>query len=243
MMSTKQPRYQQATDSLTELLKSMEPGTFLPSEPKLARELGVSRATLREAMRTFEGLGLIVRRQGVGTYITNPPQVIDTGLEELESIEHLAERIGLKVSSGDIEIQEKNPTEDEIEKFGVGSDAQVIAISRVMYTDNRPIAYLVDTLPPGRVPEGVYDEHFRGSVLDQILDQGNLEIGHSHTDITAVAASHDVARKLGVQRGDVIMAFEGWLHTRDGHVIDHSMSYFLPGTFRFHIVRRVNSTH
>jgi len=38
-------------------------------EPKLARDMGVSRATLREAMRSFEAQGLIMRKQGAGTFV------------------------------------------------------------------------------------------------------------------------------------------------------------------------------
>jgi DNA-binding GntR family transcriptional regulator len=80
----RRPLYQRTAEALSEILESVEPGTYLPSEPKLARSLGVSRATLREAMRIFERRGMIVRRQGVGTYVTQLPHVIDTGIETLD---------------------------------------------------------------------------------------------------------------------------------------------------------------
>ena len=51
-------------------------------------------------MRTFETQGLIYRHQGSGTFVIHPSQVIDTGLEVLESIETLSKRIGLEVSMG-----------------------------------------------------------------------------------------------------------------------------------------------
>jgi len=107
----RRPLYQRTAETLSEILESVEPGTYLPSEPKLARSLGVSRATLREAMRIFERRGMIVRRQGVGTYVTQLPHVIDTGIETLESIERLADRIGLKVETGDLEIRKRTATE------------------------------------------------------------------------------------------------------------------------------------
>jgi GntR family transcriptional regulator len=44
---------------------------------------------------------------------------------------------------------------------------------------------------------------------------------------------------LGIQRGDVLLYFIADLYTTSGAVIDHSYSYFLPGYFRFHVVRRV----
>jgi GntR family transcriptional regulator len=53
-------------------------------------------------MRTFETQGLIRRRQGSGTYVVRPSHVIESGLEVLESIETLSNRIGLKVSVGEL---------------------------------------------------------------------------------------------------------------------------------------------
>ena len=81
-------------NELDRLIRETKPGEKLLSEPQLARELGVSRATLREGMRTFEAQGLIRRRQGVGTFVVGETRVIDSGLEVLESIESLANQIG-----------------------------------------------------------------------------------------------------------------------------------------------------
>ncbi|HEX6035226.1 MAG TPA: GntR family transcriptional regulator, partial [Anaerolineales bacterium] len=58
--------FQRLQAELAELIGRSAAGTRLISEPKLAKQLGVSRATLREAMRTFETQGLIRRRQGAG---------------------------------------------------------------------------------------------------------------------------------------------------------------------------------
>jgi GntR family transcriptional regulator len=87
---------QRLHDNLGQMIASTEPGTRLPSEPELAHRLGVSRATLREAMRTFETQGMIRRKQGAGTYVTHPSYIIESGLEVLESIETLADRIGYR---------------------------------------------------------------------------------------------------------------------------------------------------
>ena len=44
---------------------------------------------------------------------------------------------------------------------------------------------------------------------------------------------------MGIQRGDVLLRFVADLFSDSGQPIDHSISYFLPGYFRFHVVRRV----
>ena len=98
---------QRLHESLAEVITNATPGEQLPSEPDLARRLGVSRATLREAMRTFETQGLIRRQQGVGTFVLRPSHVLESGLEVLESIETLANRIGLEVRKGELKVEHR----------------------------------------------------------------------------------------------------------------------------------------
>ena len=97
--------FQRLQADLAELIAKTEPGSRLPSEPDLAAELGVSRATLREAMRTFETQGLVRRRQGAGTFVVGQPPVIQGGLEVLESMLTLARRTNLNVGPGPAVIE------------------------------------------------------------------------------------------------------------------------------------------
>src|SRR5512136_3258164 len=97
--------FQRLQADLALLIGKMEPGGRLPSEPDLARQMGVSRATLREAMRTFEVQGMIRRRQGSGTFVVGQVPVIEAGLEVLESLETMAVRRGLEVSVGDLRVE------------------------------------------------------------------------------------------------------------------------------------------
>ena len=231
--------YRRLQSDLADLIASLPAECKLPSEPTLAHQLRVSRATLREAMRSFEGQGLIRRRQGVGTFVVGQVPVIDSGLEVLESIETLAQRIGLAVSAGEMQIEELSADEDCATALSVSVGLQLTRISRVIYTDSRPVAYLVDTLPGDMLSVDELHDNFTGSVLDLLLRRGNPSLAYSRTDIKAIGASPEVARKLQVQRDDVLLHFGASLYTTSGRVVDYSFSYFLPGYFRFHVVRRV----
>jgi GntR family transcriptional regulator len=226
-------------ENLDEIINSTEPGTKLPSEPKLAQQLSVSRATLREAMRTFETRGLLRRQQGVGTFVTRPSQVIESGLEVLESIEKLAERIGLPVSMGEMEILTCKADERISQSLGVVPGSDVVCVLRVILAEGRPVAYLVDNVPPEYLNPKDININFTGSVLDLLLRRGDPALGSSRCEIAAVAATPEVARALHIQRGDSLMVFEAILYTEDGLPVDYSFSYFLPGYFKFHVVRRV----
>lgn len=231
--------FQRLQNELAKVISNVKHGEKLPSEPKLAKILGVSRATLREAMRTFEGQGLIRRRQGVGTFVVGPIQVIETGLEVLESIETLAEKIGLDVKMGELEIQRIEADEYYAKNLSVELATPLIRISRVINAGNRPVAYLVDVLPESIFSQEDLEAGFTGSVLDRLIESKKIDLSISKTVIQAEAASSSIARALQIQRGDVLLFFKAHLYSTDGNIIDFSYSYFLPGYFRFQVVRRV----
>jgi GntR family transcriptional regulator len=231
--------FQKLQTMLTKLIAETPPGDRLPAEPELAKILGVSRATLREGMRTFEGQGLIRRRQGVGTFVVPQAKVIETGLEVLESIERLANRIGLKVTMGALQIKEVKAGVEESEKLQVEEGTSLVKVSRVIFADERPVAYLTDLLPPNVLTEEELKIGFNGSVLDLLIKRGNIGLAKSFTDIQAVAASPEIAKKLEIQRGDVLLMFVARLYSDMGAIVDFSYSFFLPGYFRFHVVRSI----
>ena len=231
--------YQRLQTQLAELILNTPSGERLPSEPQLAHQLGVSRATLREAMRSFEGQGLIRRRQGIGTFVVGRTQVIESGLEVLQSIESLADKIGLQVAMGDLKIKQVHADVESAEALQVELETPLVKVARVITASGRPVAYLVDILQENVLTPTDLEQGFTGSVLDLLLQRGTPPLMNSFTEINAVAAPSEIARSLEIQRGDVLLMFQANLYDESGRVVIYSKSYFIPGHFRFHVVRRV----
>lgn len=232
--------FQRLQSDLAALIERTPAGSRLVSEPELAKQLGVSRATLREAMRTFETQGLIRRRQGAGTFVVGKVPVIDAGLEILESLETMARRRGLEITISDLSIEQVDATEDHVTALGVEINTCLTRIRRVLRADTRPVAYLIDTLPETVLPINTLPEGFHGSVLDLLLERGG-DLRISRAAITATNATADVAKALEIQRGDVLLQFLSQLYTGDGRIVDYTVSYFIPGYFNFHVVRRIGA--
>ena len=230
--------FQRLQADLAALIARTPAGQRLISEPDLAKQMGVSRATLREAMRTFETQGLIRRRQGSGTYVVGKVPVIDAGLEVLESLETMAHRRNLQTTVSDLHVDQVDADADSAAGLGLAEGTRLTRIRRVIRADSRPVAYLIDTLPaelltPNDLPAG-----FNGSVLDFMLERGD-KLTVSRAAITAANATADVAKALEIQRGDVLLQFISQLYFDDGKIVDHTLSYFIPGYFNFHVVRRI----
>jgi GntR family transcriptional regulator len=161
----------------------------------------------------------------------------------LESIENLARRMNLEVSMGDLRIQEIQANAEQAEALGLPEESPLIQVSRVILARGRPVAYLVDILPEDVLTPQDLQQGFTGSVLDLLLLRGSPRLARSVTEVRANPASGEVGRLLEIQRGDVLLMFVAKLYSADEQVVDYSTSYFLPGYFRFQIVRRVGEIY
>ena len=92
-------------DQIIEMVKSalingeLTPGEQLPSEPELARQLGVGRSAVREALKVLQAIGVVVSIRGSGTFIVEEPS------ERLLNPLSFAIMLGTNVSSELIELR------------------------------------------------------------------------------------------------------------------------------------------
>jgi GntR family transcriptional regulator len=235
------PPHLQVEAALNALLEGLHPGDQLPPEPALARELGVSRATLREVMRTFVERGLLFRRHGVGTFVSPRMPVLESGLELLESLDNQAHRIGLETTVAYLDIVERPATSEELAGLLLPAEpvVNVLCVSRMIAVAETPVAYLLDVVPCEYLRAEELAEGFRGSVLDFFLARGTPLLAYSRTEIMAEDASAGIAAKLGISRGNALLKLVAQLFSCDEKVVDYSLSYFVPGHFRFHVMRKV----
>ncbi len=219
-----------------------QPGQKLPSEGIIAEQLGISRPTLREALYNLEVEGLIIRKHGVGTYVSPSYQNrLDSGLEVLESIEHIASRMGLKTEIGIAEIEERTATPFETAGLECGPDEQILSVARTILVDAKPVAHLWDVLPVSFMRKDDLGETFRGSVLDILLERGQPALNFSFTRLAAVVADHLLSDQLNIPLETPLLKMEAKLFTQDNMVVDYSISRFIPDYFDFHVIRRIGN--
>lgn len=230
--------FQRLQADLAKLINKTAPGKRLLNEPALSKQLGVSRATLREAIRTFEVQGLIRRKQGSGTYVVGRIKPIESGLEVLESIEKIAKRQGMQTAVSDLVVETIAMDEELKPLFKVSANSKLTQVRRIIRAEGRPVAYLVDILPENVLSVDDLPNNFNGSVLDFLLKRGD-KLVQSRADVSAIDATAEVAKQLEIQRDNVLLHFQSQLFNNAGKMVDYSLSYFIPGYFHFHVVRKV----
>jgi GntR family transcriptional regulator len=235
--------YEQVEEALAGMIEQMEPGDQLPTEPALAKSLGVSRATLREALRTFAERGLLVRRQGVGTFVASRIPILETGLEVLESLARMAKRSALATQVAYLEAHERLATPEEMTGLDLAAVApiEVLVIDRVITVAGKPVANLCDVVPLEYMRQEAIGDNFGGSVLDLLLQRSDLMLSTSRTNIIAEEADAHCAARLNVPIGSALLKLTAQLYSYDEKVVDYSVSYFVPGHFKFHVMRKVVS--
>jgi GntR family transcriptional regulator len=241
LRADQRPLYAQASEALKDLVQhgGYTAGDRLPSEIELSQRMGISRPTLREALRQLEEDGVIVRRHGVGTFVAAPEPVIEAGLEVLESIERLAERGGLSTSMSEARVEERPAEPADLDGLGLKFDTQVTVVTRVIVADGERVAHLTDIVPQAFLRQSDLGPDYHGSVLDLLLARRLPALSHSRTELISEAADAGLAHALRIQRGAPLMKLVAQLFTVDGQIIDYSISHFVPGCFRFHVVRRI----
>ncbi len=231
--------FQRLQRELGELINNAHPGDRLPTEPELAKQLRVSRSTLREVMRSFETQGLLIRKQGSGTYRADATDIFETGLEVLESLETIAARRGLIISMGDLQVEQIQADDLLAQELGLRNNSPLVKISRVIKVKNQPAAFLCDILPANILSAVDLKDGFTGSVLDLLIKRADPKPERSITQIKAIPAPFEVAKALDIQREEVLLVLEANLITKNAGIIDHSYSWFLPGYFHFTVNRRI----
>ncbi len=234
------PRYVQIEESLHALLKTggYRPGDKLPPEPELAQQIGVSRATLREALRSLEQQGIINRKQGVGTFVSLRPPYIESGLETLESIEMLlASRQILPVFTRRTVCTEP-ALPKAAQRLSIAEGDPLTVVTSTVTADGAPVAYLLEVTPVIFVqPETV--KRSANSLLHHLLESnGSNEIAYAVAHIAPVHGNEAICTALGVTILTPIFFIEQTVYSAGHQPRFYSRNYYTPNFFDFHVVRK-----
>lgn len=241
LKTDRQPLATRAQQYLLGLIENgtYQPGEQLPSQADLATQLGISRPTLREALLNLEQEGLIVRKHGVGTFIApGSGRRLETGLERLESVLELAARQGLVTDFAELDVRECEAGEEASARLQVPEGTPVTEVRRVIVVDGMPAAYMVDLFPSSRLAAECIDDTFKGSVLDVLRCNPDLNLAEAVADIVALNATGFLVDRLQVKPGQALLLLEETLFDVENRPVEFSRNYFIPDFFRFHVVRR-----
>ncbi len=174
------------------------PGTQIPSEHDLCRELSVSRVTLREALRELVRENLLVKVQGKGTFVSsNPPKRLRP-VRYSGFLEELQERVR-KLRVTEVEVVQA-PATSELKSTLQLSPAttEVTLIKRLRHIDSEPFSYTLNYLP-SEIGARIKPKDLHSLPLLKILQEDlKIPILRARETIEAAPADPDTARRLAI---------------------------------------------
>lgn len=238
---------QKITENILKLVLShRDSSERLPSETTLAKKFNVSRVTVREALSSLERRGIIVRKQGRGTFVNpNIPDVsrIQTHLDTPIEITKLIELSG-RTPKVKLITYNFGPTDEEIaDGLKINPDASTFTVHKLFSADGDPAVYIINVIP---LDLEIYSDTSLSieevnpslQIYQLLADCFGQSIAYQVSSIEAEAANEMIAVHLECQVGDPLLFIEEIGYNRKDQPIMFTCGYYLPGMIHFSLVRK-----
>lgn len=232
------PRYLVVIEQIKEKIKEgkLEAGERLPSEMELAKELGVSRNTLREALRILEEENIIIRKHGVGTFVNNKP-IFSGGIEELFSITDMIERQGKKSGTEILFTGYVDPHGDDIKELNLGKNEQVFLVKRVRTADEIPLVYCIDKIPANLLEKG-YKLNQESILLS--LEEVGITISYAKAEIKTMSYNEEISDIMNCDQDTPLLILRQIHYDLDHRPVLYSIDFFNSNQISFNVLRKRN---
>lgn len=187
------------------------PGSRLPSEVDLAKELGVSRTSLREALLQLEQEGMIARRHGHGTFVRSVG-VLHNNLDRNLSATELIRGHGMEPGTLDTRWSWAVAGPHEAELLRIAEGSRTVRLERVRTADGRRVVLTVDVIPGALfTAAGVAPEEIAApgvSVYRFFAERLGRSVFDGQAHLRVELANAELAGRLAVAEGTPVLVIE-----------------------------------
>lgn len=227
------PLYHQAAQALEAAIEDerLPRGSKLDGEVELAAQLGISRPTMRAAMKQLVDKGLLVRRRGIGTIVAPRPVRRPVALTSLyDDLTKAGREPNTRVLS-----LEKVPASPEIsEALGLEAGQAIVRIDRLRCAGSDPIALMHNALPAGLVEVTAEDLEAWG--LYELLRRNGAGPRVAVQTVGARKAEGQEAELLEVEPGDPLLTMKRTAYDADGRAVEHGWHSYPAEAYSFEMM-------
>jgi GntR family transcriptional regulator len=201
------PLYRQVYDIIVRKVAQgvWRPGTSLPSEQSLAREMGVSQGTMRKVLDALTAENLLERRQGKGTFIAE-----NTQERTLFRFFRLARPGGKRMTPERVSETAKLRASKAAErtKLGLARNERVVEILRTRLIEKKPAVRESIILPAALFPGIEKRPELPNSLYSLYQSDYGINIVAAHEELSAQLATEEDQQMLDIPKGDPILVID-----------------------------------
>jgi GntR family transcriptional regulator len=226
------------SDRLRQLITTgLVPGDRLPSEPELAVQHGVSRSSIREALKALEQDGLVYSVRGRGRFVSPMGSVsVERPVTRYESTTAMLESLGFAVTTVVLDVQEARAEPRVAEMLDLAVADPVIALTRLRVSGDQPLVFSQNMLPRDALPGPVRYRDWSVSLTSALAAHGH-HLTSSAARITAATLPAEPAARYHLEGLDPWLLIEETSFTRDGHRVLYSRDYHRGDLIGFNVLR------
>lgn len=209
---THRPLYAQVRDKLVNKIEDAEwgAGQLLPNEFNLAREYGVSVGTIRKAVEGLELIGMVIRKQGRGTFVTKRSRTMARHASATYCVRD-GEVQALQFAL--IESRRRTATPREARQFGLTSADSVQVMRMIGSVAGKhgamvPVAMQTLILPTRKFPGIDLVRELPQSRFEKYRGDWGVAITRISTRFSIVQASEDIQSALNCDKDEQIIRIE-----------------------------------
>ncbi len=208
----------------------------LPSENQMIEIFGVSRITIRLALKELENEGLIFRVHGKGTFVSKPKAFQD--LTTLQSFGEAMQPQGFETYSKLIAVKEVAANAQVANRLKQVLGGSVVEIKRLRYLNREPMSYETSYFPIEIGRKLAREDLSTKDILVILENSFRIQVGHADLVLGAHLADETQGRLLKVESGSPLLHIERLTHAADGGPIMYEHLFHRGDAFRYTV--RVN---
>ncbi len=215
-------------------------GGRMPPEMDLARELKVSRNTIRDALGRLETEGVILRRQGAGTFVNQARQLVKNRLNEIIPYEALIRESGYTPTVRLLSVQQRPASTEVTTRLHLPPDDELLVVQKLFLADDKPVILTLTHLSLDIIKEPYTQDDFRLPIYEFIPQFCQQEFAYYLSEIIPLIATSWLAEQLNLpEAGSVLLVFEETAYNQDNQPIVRACSYFRHDLLRLRLIRRL----
>lgn len=227
------PLHTQVEEILRKLIRQPEyqNGKLLPNEVHIARQLGISRNTVRQAANKLVYERLLVRKKGVGTRVAK--NNITTKLNKWTSFTHEMDEKGVVFKNYSLKVSSVVPDKEICNLFNISDKTKVVKLERLRGLNKGPVVYFISYFHP-RIGLTEKDD-FSKPLYETLEKVHHVSVAVSKEGISAILANKKLAEKLKIKTGDPILFRKRVVCDPGDRPIEYNLGYYRADSFTYTI--------